>query len=94
MVLSEQLGLTRHTWTPHCTLASVNGCENSMHTSSYIGFYPRKEKYSRKVRVRMANCDFTEVGSHSFVINHFAVGNLLFGQSLRFTECILDTIVF
>ena len=55
MVLSEQLGLTRHTWTPHCTLASVNGCENSMHSSSYIGFYPRKEKYSRKVRVRMAN---------------------------------------
>ena len=27
-------------------------------------------------------------------VNHFAVGNLLFGQSLRFTECILDTIVF
>ena len=30
----------------------------------------------------------------AIVVNHFAVGNLLFWQSLRISECIPDTIVF
>ena len=33
-------------------------------------------------------------GMHSCVVNPCTVGNLLFWQSLRISECILDTIVF
>ena len=48
------------------------------------------------------NVNITSCRKHRYIaeygyyhtVNHFAVGNLLFWQSLRISECIPDTIVF